>query len=68
MSEVHGIISFRKRRGRKMHFLVAGPCLQDAINYIAWGRVDRQDNGATVYQYFWTGNGHTYEITEAGIL
>lgn len=63
-SEAHGIIYFRKRRGRKIHFMIAGPTFSEARNYIAWDRVERNTQGETTYQYFWTGGSETKEITQ----
>lgn len=67
LNEAHpvpGTICYRKRRGRKMHFMVAGPTFVTAKNYIAWDRIERRASGETVYQYFWCGNGEVKEITQ----
>lgn len=60
-----GTIAYRKRRGRKMHFLMGGPTYKDACKYIAWDRIERRASGESVYQYFWIGNGETKEITQS---
>lgn len=60
-----GVIAFRKRRGRKLTFMVSGPSYSEAKHWIAWDRIDRNSNGETTYQYFWIGNGETKEITQS---
>jgi hypothetical protein len=59
-----GVISFRKRRGRKLMFMCSGPTYSEAQHWIAWDHVDRNSNGETKYQYFWNGGGETREITQ----
>lgn len=68
LNEAHpcsGVISYRKRRGRKIHFIMSGLTFTAARNYIAWERVERNTTGETLYQYLWTSNGITRELTQS---
>jgi len=40
-----GVIYVRKRRGRRLAFLLGGPCLADAAKFLAWG------NDTLVYEF-----------------